>query len=148
MREHKGRLSLAAIIERIDDPNAPMGADQAWAIAVNARIWDEEATLVVPTAILQAFPMALWNTGDKVAARMAFKEAYPGRLAECGDEVFVSLGWGKEGRIAVVQEAVRAGLITHERGAALLPEPEVAGPKAEQRELLSMAKVVADAYPD
>ena len=124
-RENKGRLSLAAIIECIDDPKAPMGVDQAWAFAVAARIWDEEATLVIPRAILQAFPLALWNTGDKVAARMAFKDAYPKCLAECGDEVLVSLGWDAEGRRSAIDEAVMNGVITQARASKLLPKPVV-----------------------
>ena len=135
MREHTGRLSLAVIIERIDDPNAPMGADQAWAIAVEARIWDEQATLVIPTAIMQAWPHSLWNTGDKVAARMAFKSAYQQRLAECGDEIFVSLGYDPNGRRSAIEEAVRNGVITQARAIALLPELD-----AEERRATAIAE--------
>ena len=130
MREHTGRLSLAAIVERIDCPNAAMSGDRAWAFAVAARIWDEQITLVLPEAILQAFPLALWNTGDRVAARMAFKDAYPACLAESGDEVFISLGHDPEGRRTAIGEAVRNGVITEARATALLPEPEITDPKS------------------
>ena len=122
MREHTGRLSLAVIIARIDDPNAPMGADQAWNVAITARIWEDEATLIIPAAIFQAFPLALWNTGDRVAARMAFKDAYPALAARLGDEVFVSLGWDVEGRMSAMDEAVRNKVITEGRAIRLLPE--------------------------
>ena len=114
MREHTGRLSLAAIIERLDEAKG-MGVDAAWELAVRSRIWDEQATLVIPRAIIQAWPHAIWGAGDKVGARMAFKDAYPQRLAEMGDEVFVSLGWDAEGRQAAIEEAVRNGVITQAR---------------------------------
>ena len=140
-RENKGRLSLAAIIERIDDPNVPPGADQAWAIAVAARVWDDELTLVIPQAIFQAFPLALWKTGDRVGARMAFKAAYPQCLAECGDEVFVSLGWDAEGRRTAIDEAVRNGYITQARANKLLPKP--AEDDEEDPRLHEMIKKVA-----
>src|SRR5690606_3607081 len=41
-RELKGKLSLAAILERIDDGHPP--ANEAWAIAIRAA--DESATVV------------------------------------------------------------------------------------------------------
>ena len=82
--EHKGRLSLAVIIERLDANG--LGVDAAWELAVRARLWDDDATIVIPAAIIQAWPHALWKAGDKVGARMAFKDAYPERLDDCGDE--------------------------------------------------------------
>ena len=121
MREHTGRLSLAVIIERLDEAKG-LGVDAAWEVAVRARIWDEDITIVIPSAIMQSWPHAIWNAGDKVGARMAFKAAYPQRLAECGDEVFVSVGWYSEGRRSAIEEAVRNGVITQARASALLPE--------------------------
>ena len=72
IREHTGRLSLADIIKRLDEAKG-LGVDAAWELAVRSRIWDEEITLVIPQAILHAWPSALWDAGDKVGARMAFK---------------------------------------------------------------------------
>ena len=48
---------------------------------MKSRLWDEDATIVVSTAVFRAFPFAVWGMGDKVGARMAFKEAYPAALA-------------------------------------------------------------------
>lgn len=129
MVEHKGRLSLAVIIERLDAAKG-LGVDAAWELAVRARIWDDDTTIVIPTAILQAFPLAIWNTGDKVGARMAFKDAYPQRLAESGDGIFVSLGSDPEGRISAIDEAARNGLITEAKASALL-----AGRMPERKQL-------------
>ena len=56
MREHRGRLSLAAIIECLDNGH---GVEAAWELAVRSRIWDEDVTLVIPTAIMQSWPYAL-----------------------------------------------------------------------------------------
>ena len=59
------------------DRNPIMGADAAWEVAMKSRLWDEDATIVVPAAVLMAFPFGIWGMGDKVGARMAFKDAYP-----------------------------------------------------------------------
>ena len=119
MREHAGRLSLSVIIQRLEEAKG-LGVDAAWELALRARIWDDDRTIVIPQAIFQAFPWAVWNAGDKVGARMAFKSAYPERLAESGDEVFVSLGWDRDGRISAIEEAARNGVITEEKASALL----------------------------
>ena len=74
----------ADLIARL--PNQPPGSEQAWEMAVAAKLWDEDATVVIPQAIFTAFPFALWP--DTVAARMAFKEAYPEALREHGEAVF------------------------------------------------------------
>ena len=136
MREHTGRLSLAVIIERLEEGKG-LGADAAWELAVRSRIYDNAITLVIPQAIIQAWPYALWEAGDKQGARMAFKSAYPERLAQYGDEVFMSLGWDSEGRRTAIEEAVRNGVITQARANALLPE------RKQQRKLEDQATAKA-----
>ena len=146
MREHTGRLSLAVIIERIDEGKG-LGVDAAWELAVRARIWDQGITLVIPKArSLQSWPPALWNVGDKVAARLAFKAAYPKYLADLGDEVFVSLGWDAEGRRTAIEEAARNGVITQAHAAKLLPDPEITDPKSRAMiaELASSTKQLGE----
>ena len=61
--------------------------DAAWDVAMRARLWDEDATIVVSTAVIRAFPFGIWRMGDKVGARMAFKDAYPAMLVRYGDRV-------------------------------------------------------------
>ena len=116
-RECRHRLTLADALERL--PNQPPGPDGAWAIAVAARPWDEDATLVLPRAIFESFPFALWP--DRVAARMAFKDAYPEKLERYGDEVFVSLGHNAQGRETAILDAVRRGLVSREAAIEKLP---------------------------
>ena len=52
------------------------------------------------------------------------KRLTPSALLEWDNEVFVSLGQDRDGRQAVLEEAVRSGLITPARAAALLPQSE------------------------
>ena len=118
-REHKGRLTLAAILERL--PNRPMDADAAWDIAMRSKLWDEDATIVLPQAIFCAFPFAVWNTGDKVAARMAFKANYPECARKSGDAVEISLGSAAGEREPAIIEALRANMITADQAKAELP---------------------------
>jgi hypothetical protein len=73
-RELKARLSLAAILERIEDGHpAP---NEAWANAIRAA--DEGATVVWTEQTRDAWAAALplVQAGDKIAARPAFLEVY------------------------------------------------------------------------
>ncbi|HFJ9785354.1 TPA: hypothetical protein ACGW1K_004263 [Stenotrophomonas maltophilia] len=73
-RELKARLSLAAILERIEDGHpAP---NEAWANAIRAA--DEGATVVWTEQTRDAWAVALplVQAGDKIAARPAFLEVY------------------------------------------------------------------------
>jgi hypothetical protein len=111
-RELKTRLTLAAVIERIDDGRP--GAEEAWAMMP----FDEGQTVVWTNEMSEAFGICgpLLEQGDKIAARMAFKEAYSRKVSkarETGEEVqwTPSLGHDKQGRDAVIAEAVALGRI-------------------------------------
>ena len=103
------------------DHSQIMGADAAWEMAMRLGIGDEEATVVAPQAILQAFPHALWANGDKVAARMAFKDAYPAALEAHGMDCIVSEGHDPDGREPAIMEALRRNLIPNSVAQRLLP---------------------------
>ena len=113
----------ADIIRHIPvNPNRQVvGADTAWEMAMRLNIGDEDATIVAPAAIMEAFPHALWKAGDKIAARMAFKDAYPSALATYGMSYIVSLGNNAAGREPVIMEAVKNNLITSEVALQVLP---------------------------
>ena len=121
-REHKGRLTLAAVIDRL--PGRPQGADAAWDTAVRARLWDESISVVLPRAIFTAFPLSIWNHGDKVGARMAFKDAYPAALERHGGAMTVSLGEDAEGHAPCVLEALRNGLDHERKGQSRAAPPD------------------------
>lgn len=128
-REVKGRLSLAAIMERIDDGHpAP---NEAWAVAVRAT--DEAVTLVWTEQTRDAWTAALplVEEGDKIAARQAFLEVYA-RLVKSaravgGCAVYQpSLGHDASGRAAALQLAVDAGRLAHQQVAEHLALPAAA----------------------
>ena len=124
-RECKYRLTLADILQRMPVSTAPntvpTDPDMAWEMAVRLRGQrDESDTLVVPVAIMQAWPSALWEKGDAVAARMAFKASYPSRRIECGDKWQVSLGHDARRRESAVLEARKLGQITGARAVQIL----------------------------
>lgn len=72
--EVTGKLSLAAIVQRIDDGRP--GSDEAWATAIEAH--DESNTVVWTEETAKAYWAAssLLDSGDKIGARMAFRNAY------------------------------------------------------------------------
>jgi hypothetical protein len=126
-RELKGRLTMAAVIERLDDGRP--GAEEAWAMIPKSEdestVWTDEAA--------QAFGVAvhMLDAGDKVAARMAFKETYLRLVAQARDarrpvEWQVSLGHDPRARDGVLVQAVAQGRMTFERAQSyspMLPAP-------------------------
>lgn len=116
-RELKGRLSLAAIIERIDDGHPT--PNEAWATAILAA--DERNTVVWTGQMQAAWAVAqsLMNIGDKIAARQAFLEAYArlvkeARAAHQPAAYDASIGFDVAGRDAALRQAVARGQLTHE----------------------------------
>jgi hypothetical protein len=117
-RELKGRLSLAAVLERIDDGHpAP---NEAWAVAIQAA--DERNTVVWTTLTQQAWNTALplVQAGDKIAARPAFLETYgrllkDARAARLPASYTPSLGFDLTSRNAVLTDALSKGLLAHDQ---------------------------------
>jgi hypothetical protein len=130
-RESKGRLTLAAIVEKIEqlNPDGRPGADEAWAMIP----MDEYTSAVMTQEMAEALHIAqpLMDAGDKIAARMSFKEAY-GRIMDTNKRNgvkptwFPSLGQDKEGRDTVLAEAVRLGRLSADHAIGLLPPEKIA----------------------
>jgi hypothetical protein len=115
-RELKGRLSLAAIIERVDDGHP--SPNQAWALAVPAA--DERNTVVwtreMQSAWAVAYPLVV--RGDMIGARMSFLEAYAkavkdARAAQRPAAYSAALGFDVSGRTEVLRQAVARGQLEH-----------------------------------
>lgn len=125
-KELKGRMTLAAVIERIEDRDGRPGAEEAWALALGAC--DESATVVWNDEIAQAYATAapLLDARDKVGARMAFKEAYE-RITRSNRENgmtprwYPSLGSDPGQREAVLSLAVERGSLPSGAAQALIP---------------------------
>ncbi len=122
-RELSGRLTLAAIIERVQAADGMPGAEEAWALMSRP----EDDTIVITEQMGEAMQVArpLLDEGERVAARMAFKDAYvriinDAREKRIKPKWFVSLGHGKEGRAQPIAEAVRSGKLLLEHSLNLL----------------------------
>ncbi|RQO83510.1 hypothetical protein [Acidovorax sp. FJL06] len=124
--EHTGRLTPKAILDRIDEVMGRPGANEAWAMALNAL--DERATVVWTSEMAEAWGVArdVAAEGDLVGARMAFISAYERLVRTARDErrlpeVTVSVGWDGELRGQAVEKAVQLGYLTKEKAAEHLP---------------------------
>lgn len=137
-RELTGRLTLAAILQRLD--TGLPSADEAFGLL--AEGWRNEAlTVVVPEIAMQAAGMGafgLFQAGDKTGARMAFREAYVRLAADVREARWtVSAGSDREQRTRAVEAAVRDGRLDAHRAAAYLPsEAAEARLRLENRPLL------------
>jgi hypothetical protein len=120
-RELKGRLTMAAILERIDDGRP--GPDEAWAMIPRS-----EAESVVWTDEMSECWGALDQIADGPAKRAAFIERYRRAVADARDagrpvRWTPSLGWDASGRDAALEQAVQMGRLSREHAADLLPAP-------------------------
>lgn len=109
-RELTGRLTLAAILQRIDDGHP--GPEEAWALCPRSEAETAVWTDQVSEAYFAALP--LLEQGDSVAARMAFLETYREKLRRAREDRVsarwtVSAGFDKAGREAAVLAGVEAG---------------------------------------
>jgi hypothetical protein len=131
LRDLKGRLSLAAIIERLDDGRP--GPDEAWSMMP----FDEAQTVVWTAEMSSAFGIVqpLLDEGDKVGARMAFRESYTRLVAEARDarkpvSWTASLGHDPRARAGALALAVENGRLTIDEAQGLGLEYSGANSKA------------------
>jgi len=115
-REITGKLTLAAIMQRINAADGRPGRDEAWSIALQAS--DERETVVMTAEIQKALTAAtpILELGDKVGARMAFLSAYDRHCAEARNQGApvkweVSLGFDPDRRRVAIEDAQRQGLL-------------------------------------
>lgn len=149
-RELTGRLTLAAILQRLD--TGLPSADEAFGMLVEG--WRNEAlTVVVPAIAMRAAgngAQELYFCGDKTGARMAFREAYERLAADVQGKAawFVSAGNDRDQRSAAVMAAVKAGRLEQQQAAGYLPH-EAAAERlllAENRVLLPAEKAAAQQH--
>lgn len=123
--ECKYRLSLADIIERLDDGHP--GPEAAWELVPKS----ESETAVLTQEIMDAIPFELLER-DLTAARMAFRESYARGLAQARAERrapkwFASLGHDQRGREAPLLRSVQLGRLPAEQMRKLLPPADGPG---------------------
>lgn len=109
-RELTGKLTLAAILQRVQAVDGRPEPNEAWALALEAS--DERATVVLTPEIQEALTIAapILEARDKVGARMAFISAYERAVSRSRREALpvewrVSLGHDEAGRQAGIQKA-------------------------------------------
>jgi hypothetical protein len=131
----------AHIVEAIEmaSPDGRPGADEAWALYPH----DEAQSAVITDEIAEAMQAAasLLDYGDRIGARMAFKDSYERIVARnkaAGIPVrwFPSLGTDHAGRDMAINQAVKAGRLSHDHAKSLLPAPEGA---KNMQEVLQLA---------
>lgn len=119
-RECMGRLTLAVILQRIDDGHP--GPEEAWALCSR----DEATTVVLTDEIAAAFGIAcpVLDAGDEVGARMAFRETYTRLLQQARDERRRAKWWpalgSPSGRGPAILDAVEKGRLTPDHARLVL----------------------------
>lgn len=129
-RELTGKLTLAAILQRVQAADGRPGKDEAWAIAMTTN--DEFETVVLTDEIQLALAAAkpVLDAGDKVGARMAFISAYErfvGQAREDNKPVnwHISVGFDANRRIQAVTKAIELKRIPREHGQKYLADLSV-----------------------
>ena len=129
-RELTGKLTLAAILQRIQAADGRPGKDEAWAIAVTTN--DEFETVVLTDEIQLALAAAkpVLDVGDKIGARMAFISAYERFVGQAREDAkpvnwHVSVGFDANRRIQAVTRAVELKRIPQEHGKKYLADLSV-----------------------
>lgn len=124
-RELRGRLTIAAVIERLDDGRP--GPNEAWAMLPQ----DERGSVVWSSEMAEAYGVAapLLRERQTIAARSAFLEAYAAAVTRAradGRPVqwTASLGHDPGQRTAALEDAARRGRLTRAHADALLPGPD------------------------
>ncbi len=147
VRECKHQLTLADIIERIDDGRP--SADEAWALVGTD---DEGVAIVANSEAFEAMQIARpLLERDETGARMAFKRRYETLLTEARlqgkpAEWTISLGWDKSRQAGALLAAVRAGRITEDQAQTRLGmplanlQPQLGPLSADVRALLTGGK--------
>lgn len=131
-RELTGKLTLAAILQRVQAADGRPDPNEAWALALAAS--DEFDSVVLTDEIQLALgaARAILDAGDKVGARMSFLSAYQ-RLVDTARREnrpvkwSLSPGFDQQRRLIAVQEAGRLGRlpapVVEEYRARLTHEP-------------------------
>ncbi|AZD86537.1 hypothetical protein C4K14_3713 [Pseudomonas chlororaphis subsp. aureofaciens] len=129
-RELTGKLTLAAILQRVQAADGRPGKDEAWAIAMTTN--DEFETVVLTDEIQLALAAAkpVLDAGDKVGARMAFISAYERFVSQAREDAkpvnwHVSVGFDANRRIQAVTKAMELKRIPQEHAQKYLADLSV-----------------------
>lgn len=126
--EIEGRFSQAAVVRFLNEMDGRPGANEAWALALQA--FDENATVILNDEIIEAMGSARpsMDSGDDTGARMAFRDAYERIVRESrslGERPswYPSLGHDPDLREDAVKAACERGLLTNKQAQNYLSLP-------------------------
>lgn len=133
LMECKRPLTMADIVERMQQSDGRPGSDEAWAMVpkteADAAVWTQEmsAAFFVARPLLQA--------GDEIAARMSFRQTYDRLVSEARQTNArvvwsVSAGSDRDATARAVEQAASLGRIDATQAAAMLPALPNNGPIA------------------
>lgn len=116
-RELTGKLTLAAILQRVQAADGRPEPNEAWALALGASDETDSAVLTEEIQLAMGASQAVLDAGDKIGARMAFLSAYQRFVDAARREAkpvrwALSMGYDPQRRVAAVQAAVRLGRLT------------------------------------
>lgn len=122
--EHTGRLTPKAILDRIDEAMGRPGANEAWAMALNAL--DERKTVVWTVEMSEAWGSVAGHCGPWRHGGRAHGLAYERLVRTAREErrlpkVSVSVGWDGEQRAAAIEKAVQLGYLTASQASEHMP---------------------------
>lgn len=124
--------AVSEILDRIKAADGRPGPEEAWAMIPH----DEASSVVWTEEMAEAFGVvnSLLSDGETIQARMAFLERYKTLVREARDagrpvRWTPSLGHDSAGREAVLIAAQRAGRLTQQHVAGLLPHHEAPSPE-------------------
>lgn len=150
-RELTGRLTLAAILDRLNSVDGRPTANEAWALALSG--FDEALTIITNEEINEGMRAArpILDAGDEVGARMAFRDSYErivniNRDNGINPKWFPSLGTDTRLREIAIVEAVEKGLIDGKHYLPILPN-KVSGDGRGIVALLECKEVPNDLSP-
>ncbi|RDL13437.1 hypothetical protein [Pseudomonas jessenii] len=142
-RELTGKLTLSAVLQRIDAEDGRPGKDEAWAIAMTTN--DEFETVVLTDEIQLALAAAkpVLDAGDKVGARMAFISAYERLVGQAREDKkhvnwHVSVGFDANRRTQAITKAVQMQRIPQERAQQYLADLSVAPVTEDGRAVVAL----------
>lgn len=131
-RELTGKLTLAAILQRIQAADGRPDPNEAWSLALAASDEHDSVVLTAEIQLALGAARAVLEAGDKIGARMSFLSAYQ-RLVDTARRECVPVKWSlspgfdAQRRLAAVEEAGRLGRlpahIVREHVAQLTYEP-------------------------
>lgn len=142
-RELTGKLTLAAVLQRIDAEDGRPGKDEAWAIAMTTN--DEFETVVLTDEIQLALAAAkpVLDAGDKIGARMAFISAYERLVGQAREDKkhvnwHVSVGFDANRRTHAITKAVQMQRIPQDRAQQYLADLSVAPVTEDGRAVVAL----------